>query len=115
MVAMWLVGRSRGVRWMTVIGGFSTGAALVVVLFVAALNEQMLRLAGSIADGVLLNYLPASRVPWCVERVREGGDAPLAAGLQLEQAVGAVLYGTDDAREGIAAFTEKRRPDYKGR
>ena len=48
-------------------------------IFVAALNEQMLRLAGSIADGVLLNYLPASRVPWCVERVREGGDAPVYA------------------------------------
>ena len=31
--------------------------------------------AASIADGVLLNYLPASLVPWCVERVREGGDA----------------------------------------
>ena len=27
-------------------------------IFVAALNEQMLRLAGAIADGVLLNYLP---------------------------------------------------------
>src|SRR5690348_4799621 len=38
-------------------------------IFVAALNEQMLRLAGAIADGVLLNYLPASRVPWCVEKV----------------------------------------------
>jgi probable F420-dependent oxidoreductase len=48
-------------------------------IFVAALNEQMLRLAGSIADGVLLNYLPASRVPWCVERVREGGDAEVYA------------------------------------
>jgi probable F420-dependent oxidoreductase len=48
-------------------------------IFVAALNEQMLRLAGSIADGVLLNYLPASRVPWCVERVREGGDADIYA------------------------------------
>jgi alkanesulfonate monooxygenase SsuD/methylene tetrahydromethanopterin reductase-like flavin-dependent oxidoreductase (luciferase family) len=48
-------------------------------IFVAALNEQMLRLAGSIADGVLLNYLPASRVPWCVERVREGGDADVYA------------------------------------
>jgi len=48
-------------------------------IFVAALNEQMLRLAGAIADGVLLNYLPASRVPWCVERVREGGDAAVYA------------------------------------
>lgn len=46
--------------------------------------------------------------------LREGGDAPLAAGLQLEQAVGAVLYGTDDAREGIAAFVAKRRPRFDG-
>lgn len=46
--------------------------------------------------------------------LREGQDAPLAAGLQLEQAVGAVLYGTDDAREGIAAFVEKRKPQFNG-
>jgi probable F420-dependent oxidoreductase len=38
----------------------------------AALNERMLRLAGELCDGVLLNYLPASHVPWCIERVREG-------------------------------------------
>ena len=35
-----------------------------------ALNKQMLATAGQIADGVLLNYLPASAVPWCVEQVR---------------------------------------------
>ena len=46
--------------------------------------------------------------------LREGSDAPLAAGLQLEQAVGAVLYGTDDAREGIAAFVAKRKPRFSG-
>jgi alkanesulfonate monooxygenase SsuD/methylene tetrahydromethanopterin reductase-like flavin-dependent oxidoreductase (luciferase family) len=44
-------------------------------IVLAALNEQMLRLGGEIADGVLLNYLPASIVPWCVEQVRKGGDA----------------------------------------
>jgi len=45
----------------------------------AALNKQMLRLGGEMADVVLLNYLPASLVPWCVERVREGGDAEIYA------------------------------------
>src|SRR3954454_12323417 len=39
-------------------------------IVVGALNEQMLRLAGAIADGVLLNYLPASAVPWCVDQIR---------------------------------------------
>jgi len=48
-------------------------------IFLAALNEQMLRLGGAIADGVLLNYLPASLVPWCVDRVREGGNAAVYA------------------------------------
>jgi probable F420-dependent oxidoreductase len=49
-------------------------------LVLAALNERMLHLAGEAADGVLLNYLPASAVPWCVEQVRAGeslaGRAP---------------------------------------
>src|SRR5918999_748561 len=46
---------------------------------VAALNEGMLRLAGEVADGVLLNYLPASHVPWSVDQVRKGGDATIYA------------------------------------
>jgi probable F420-dependent oxidoreductase len=45
----------------------------------AALNKQMLRVGGELADAVLLNYLPASLVPWCVERIREGGDAEVFA------------------------------------
>lgn len=41
-------------------------------LVLGALNERMLALAGELADGVLLNYLPASAVPWCIEQVRAG-------------------------------------------
>jgi probable F420-dependent oxidoreductase len=48
-------------------------------IVLAALNEQMLRLGGELADAVLLNYLPASLVPWCVARVREGGPAEVYA------------------------------------
>ncbi|MEY2404156.1 MAG: hypothetical protein QOD38_1707 [Acidimicrobiaceae bacterium] len=48
-------------------------------VIVGALNPAMLRMAGEVADGVLLNYLPASHVPWSVERVREGGDAKIYA------------------------------------
>jgi probable F420-dependent oxidoreductase len=46
-------------------------------IVIGALNEAMLRLAGEIADGVLLNYLPASHVPWSVEQVRAGGNATI--------------------------------------
>lgn len=44
-------------------------------LVLGALNERMLRLAGELADGVLLNYLPATAVPWCVEQIRAGEAA----------------------------------------
>lgn len=46
-------------------------------IVLAALGPQMLRLAGEIADGVLLNYVPASHVGPSIERVRAGGDAKI--------------------------------------
>ena len=48
-------------------------------IIMAALNPQMLKLGGEIADGVLLNYLPASHVKYSVNKVREGGDAKIFA------------------------------------
>ena len=66
----------------------------------AALNPGMLRLAGEIADGVLLNYLPASHVPWSVERVREGeaaaGRAPGSC-----RVFGYVHVGVADREAGL--------------
>jgi len=46
-------------------------------IILAALNPQMLKLAGELADGVLLNYVPASHVAWSVDQVRAGGDAKI--------------------------------------
>jgi len=48
-------------------------------IVIGALNARMLELGGQVADGVLLNYLPASHVPWSVEQVRRGGDARILA------------------------------------
>src|SRR5262249_11475804 len=48
-------------------------------IVIGALNAGMLRLAGEGADGVLLNYLPASHVPWSVAQVQAGRDAPIFA------------------------------------
>jgi probable F420-dependent oxidoreductase len=41
-------------------------------IVLGALGPKMLRLAGEVADGVLLNYLPATHVAWSVEQVRAG-------------------------------------------
>jgi probable F420-dependent oxidoreductase len=63
-------------------------------IVLGALNGRMLRLGGELADGVLLNYLPASAVPWAVERVREGGGARVYA---------YVHAGVVDREDGIEA------------
>jgi probable F420-dependent oxidoreductase len=42
-----------------------------VPIYLAALGEQMLRTAGEIADGVILNWIPAGRIPWAVSAVRQ--------------------------------------------
>jgi enoyl-CoA hydratase/carnithine racemase len=47
--------------------------------------------------------------------IRDGADGSLETALTLEQAETAALYGTEDAREGIAAFVEKRRPRFEDR
>jgi probable F420-dependent oxidoreductase len=52
-------------------------------IVLGALGEGMLRLAGREADGVLLNYLPASHVPWCVKQVRRGGNARIYANIHV--------------------------------
>lgn len=47
--------------------------------------------------------------------VYEGIELPLAAGLMLERGLIAELFRTEDAREGFAAFVEKRKAEFKGR
>lgn len=47
--------------------------------------------------------------------VQSGIDLPLEAGLALERELQARLFASEDAREGIASFVEKRPPQFKGR
>lgn len=48
-------------------------------IVMAALGPQMLKLAGEIADGVLLNYIPVSHVADSIAKVRSGGNAKIFA------------------------------------
>lgn len=46
--------------------------------------------------------------------VDDGLDSALSAGLTMEQRVLGALFATEDGKEGIAAFMEKRDPEFKG-
>lgn len=47
--------------------------------------------------------------------VQSGGELPLEYGLALERELQAKLFASDDAREGLAAFVEKRAAKFEGR
>ena len=68
-------------------------------IIMAALNPQMLKLAGEVADGVLLNYLPASHVGTSIEQVRKGGNAKIYA--YVHAAVGDFERSAKSARKDL--------------
>ena len=65
--------------------------------------------AGSVAEAAPLAVAAAKH------SVRAGAEMKLSDALALEARLVDELYDTDDAQEGFAAATEKRKPDFKGR
>jgi enoyl-CoA hydratase/carnithine racemase len=47
--------------------------------------------------------------------VQSGAEVPLEAGLALERELQQRLFASEDAREGIAAYVAKRKPEFRGR
>jgi enoyl-CoA hydratase len=54
-------------------------------------------------------------VTGCLEAVRRGGEMGLEEGLRVEAEIFGRLCGTEDKREGVGAFLEKRGAVWRGR
>jgi enoyl-CoA hydratase/carnithine racemase len=59
--------------------------------------------------------MPALAIRRTKEVVLAGQDTSLAAGLMLERRAFDTLFDTEDQKEGMQAFLEKRKPEFKGR
>jgi len=73
------------------------------------LLTEALKIASKIAA------MPPLAAMACKEMVHAAFETPLAQGLAFERRLFAGLFGTEDQKEGMVAFAEKRPAQFKGR
>jgi len=71
--------------------------------------DEAMRVAGEIARQAPIAVRLAK------EAVLQAYETPLEAGLAFERRLFHALFSTEDKREGVRAFLEKRRPEFQGR
>jgi enoyl-CoA hydratase len=75
----------------------------------ASLMEEAMKVAETIAAMSLPAVLAAK------EAVSRASEGSLAEGLRFERRMFHALFATHDQKEGMAAFTEKRKPKFENR
>jgi enoyl-CoA hydratase/carnithine racemase len=68
------------------------------------------------AEAILnkINANAPTAVKLAIEAVNRGLDVSLADGLNIEASLFTQCFATEDRKEGVAAFREKRKPNFKG-
>lgn len=108
-----LIGKTRAMELILTGRNFSASEAyewgMVAKIFSPEkLVEEAVKTASEIAD-----YSPLA-VKAAKEAVNEGYQLPLDQGLKYERRVFHGLFGSKDQKEGMAAFAEKRKPNFTG-
>jgi enoyl-CoA hydratase/carnithine racemase len=116
-----LLGKARAIELMATgrLLSFDEAQALGLITHVwgdADLNGR------SFTDAVLeyaRQFTPPSKASRAVGRmkraVQSGAEAGMLEGLSLERELQQLLFQSEDAREGLAANLEKRKPEFRGR
>jgi len=104
-VAMWYIMRAKPLRPDECL---QWGLASQVVP-----HDELIAAARKCAEEILENAPLAIRA--IKEAARNGQDLPLAARMQIAQSYADKVFETEDAKEGIAAFKQKRKPVWRGR
>src|SRR3989475_7768391 len=81
-----------------------------VPIYIAALMPPMLELAGDVADGVILNFMPAEAGPRMLAHVRKGAERAGRDGAELEVVARFQTLVTDDVPRARAVIRQMMGP-----
>jgi len=109
-----LVGRGRAMemiltgRMIDAAEAERIGLATRVVPAADLLGEAL-----KLAERIALHSLPI--VMMAKEAIGRADELPLSEGLRFERRLFHAMFATDDQKEGMAAFIEKRKPEFRDR
>jgi enoyl-CoA hydratase len=113
-------------RFLRAAGKFAAMRWLLTGDLLSAAQAQQIGLISEVVpDGEVLGHclamasriaaLPALAVMAIKEVLLAGADVPLSVALTLERKAFQLIFATEDKSEGIRAFKERRRPQFRGR
>ena len=109
-----LAGRKRALEMLLTGESFSPARALEIGLVNRVVPHQELLLAARELAGRIMRHSPLA-VGSVITAVTRGLNMTIGEGLQVESEQFAAMVPTGDLTEGLAAWKERRPPNYTGR
>lgn len=109
-----LVGQTKALELLTTGDPISAQEAHRIGLVNQVVPDDQLWQEVEAFMGRLLDKSPIG-IDFCKKCVYEGGEMPLAQGLEYERDRFCRVVLTEDAKEGTSAFLQKRRPNFRGK
>jgi enoyl-CoA hydratase/carnithine racemase len=114
-----MVGKSRAIELMTTgeLFDFERGAELGLVnhIYEAETGASFMQQVLEYAKQFTAPNKAAHAVGRIKRAVQTGAEIPFESALALERELQQQLFQSEDAREGLDAYVEKRKPQFKGR
>jgi enoyl-CoA hydratase len=114
-----IVGKSRAIELMTTgeLFDFERGLELGLLnrIYEAETNDAFMQQVLDYARQFTLPNKAARAVGRIKRSVQTGAEIPFESALALERELQQQLFQSEDAREGLDAYVNKRKPQFKGR
>ncbi|MEB2281132.1 enoyl-CoA hydratase/isomerase family protein [Lysinibacillus xylanilyticus] len=109
-----LVGRTKALEWIWSAAKITADEALAYGIINKVVQPEIL-IEETLKTATMLAQKPALALRLIKEAVNKAVDYSLYEGMQFERKNFYLLFSSEDQKEGMQAFVEKRQPNFKGR